>query len=374
MKLLGRESARKTIDLALQEVEKQFGKGAVMLLGGDGPTAPVATHPTGSVGLDRALGGGGLPQGRIVEIYGPEASGKTSLALHALAEVQAKGGHAAFIDAEHALDPRYASALGVDLKRLLIAQPDCGEQALEITETLVRSGAVSLIVVDSVAALVPRAELEGEMGDAHMGLQARLMSQAMRKLTGHTARTGTTIIFINQTRQKIGVVFGSPEVTTGGNALKFYASIRIDVRRVATIKHGDEAIGNRVRAKVVKNKLAPPFREAEFEIVYGQGISTAGEVLDLGVDGGQIQRSGTWYSIGEERIGQGRENARKWLDAHPDRRAALADVLRGNSREAEADEENKASTAPAPTETVAEAKTKTKTDARRGTSPKKRAA
>ena len=309
----------------IAEIEKQFGRGAIMLLGGD-PAAsePIQVIPSGSVNLDRALGVGGLPRGRIIEVYGPEASGKTTLALHAIASVQRHGGTAAFIDAEHAIDARYTQTLGIKLDDLLVAQPDHGEQALEITETLIRSSSIDLVVVDSVAALVPKAELEGEMGDSHMGLQARLMSQAMRKLTGHAARCRTSILFINQTRHKIGVMFGSPETTTGGNALKFYASVRIDVRRIGAVKSGDDVIGNRVRAKVVKNKVAPPFREAEFDILYGHGISTSGELLDLGLELQVIEKSGAWYGLAGERMGQGRERAREWLDHRP----ALKDKLR----------------------------------------------
>ncbi|MEQ9501117.1 MAG: recombinase RecA [Deltaproteobacteria bacterium] len=308
------------VKAAMTEIEKQFGRGAIMLLGDDGGhrfTEPDAVISSGSVGVDRALGVGGLPKGRIVEVYGPEASGKTTVALHAIANVQKTGGIAAFIDAEHALDPRYAQALGIDLEQLLVSQPDHGEQALEIVETLIRSNTVDLIVVDSVAALVPKAEIEGEMGDAHVGLQARLMSQAMRKLTGHAARSKATILFINQTRHKIGVMFGSPETTTGGNALKFYASVRLDIRRIGALKNSDQIVGNRVRVKVVKNKVAPPFREAEFDVLYGQGISVAGELIDLGVEKNLIEKSGAWYAIGKEKMGQGKEKAREWLQARP---------------------------------------------------------
>ena len=312
----------------ISEVEKQFGRGAIMLLGGD-PAAvePIQVIPSGSVTLDLALGVGGLPRGRIVEVYGPEASGKTTLALHAIASTQRNGGTAAFIDAEHALDARYARSLGIQLEDLLVAQPDHGEQALEITETLIRSSAIDLVVIDSVAALVPKAELEGEMGDSHVGLQARLMSQAMRKLTGHASRCRTGIIFINQTRHKIGVMFGSPETTTGGNALKFYASVRIDVRRIGAVKSGDDVVGNRVRAKVVKNKVAPPFREAEFDVLYGQGISVSGELIDLGLDRGLIEKSGAWYALRGERMGQGRERAREWLEARLPLKEKLRTVL-----------------------------------------------
>lgn len=303
---------------AIAEVEKRFGKGAIMMLGSNPQEEqPIQTIPTGSIGLDQALGMGGLPKGRIIEIYGPEASGKTTMALHALAAVQKEGGVGAIVDAEHALDPKYAQVLGIDTKRLLISQPDNGEQALEIVETLLRSEVVDLVVVDSVAALVPKAEIEGDMGDTHVGLQARLMSQAMRKLTGHAAKSRSTLIFINQTRQKIGVTFGSPETTTGGTALKFYSSVRLDIRRIGAVKEGDIAIGNRVRVKVVKNKLAPPFRDAEFEIMYGQGISTAGETIDTALSSGLINKSGAWFALGELKLGQGREKARSFLEARP---------------------------------------------------------
>ena len=316
------------IKTAISEIEKQFGRGAIMLLGGDpAATEPIQVIPSGSVSLDVALGVGGLPRGRIAEFYGPEASGKTTLALHVIASVQAMGGTAAFIDAEHAIDAQYTRSLGIKLEDLLVAQPDHGEQALEITETLIRSSAIDLIVVDSVAALVPKAELEGEMGDSHVGLHARLMSQAMRKLTGHTARSRTMIIFINQTRQKIGVMFGSPETTTGGNALKFYASVRVDVRRIGAVKSGDDVVGSRVRAKVVKNKVAPPFREAEFDILYGRGISVSGELLDLGIERSVIEKSGAWYALNGERMGQGRERAREWLDERPALKTKLRTVL-----------------------------------------------
>lgn len=303
---------------AMSDVEKRFGRGAIMLLGAETQLdEPIQTIPSGSLGLDQALGVGGLPKGRIIEIYGPEASGKTTMALHALAAVQKEGGVGAIVDAEHALDPRYARALGIDIDKLLIAQPDHGEQALEIVETLLRSGAIDLVVVDSVAALVPRAEIEGEMGDAHVGLQARLMSQAMRKLTGHTSKTRSTLIFINQTRHKIGVTFGSPETTTGGNALKFYCSVRLDIRRIGAVKDGEQAVGNRVRVKVVKNKLAPPFRDAEFDILYGRGASMSGEVLDMGLDRGVITKSGSWFALDELKLGQGREKARHFLEERP---------------------------------------------------------
>lgn len=303
------------LSLALDNIEKQFGKGSIMRLG-DAHKVAVECIPSGSLSLDLALGGG-LPKGRIVEIYGPESSGKTTLALHAIAEVQKTGGTAAFIDAEHALDPAYAKRLGVDVESLLISQPDNGEQALEIAETLVRSSAVDLVVVDSVAALVPRAEIEGDMGDSHMGLQARLMSQALRKLTGVINRSNTTVVFINQIRMKIGVMFGNPETTTGGNALKFYASIRMDIRRVSQIKQGDEVIGNHCRVKVVKNKIAPPFRQAEFDIMYNKGISKSGDVLDLAVQYDIVEKSGAWFAYGGGKIGQGREASKKYLDDNP---------------------------------------------------------
>jgi recombination protein RecA len=313
---------------ALAEIEKQFGKGTLMRLGDGGPSATVPVVSTGSIGLDIALGTGGLPRGRIVEVFGPESSGKTTLALHAVAEAQRAGGTCAFIDAEHALDIGYARKLGVRTEELLVSQPDCGEQALEIVDTLVRSNAVDVIVIDSVAALVPRAELEGEMGDSHVGLHARLMSQALRKLTGATARGHTLVVFINQLRMKIGVMFGSPETTTGGNALKFYASVRLDIRRIGALKDGDEVIGNRTRVKVVKNKMAAPFREVEFDIGYGQGISVAGEIVDLGVEAGLIEKSGAWLSIGGDRLGNGRDAACRTLVARPELIARLrADLL-----------------------------------------------
>lgn len=308
----------KAIELAISQIEKQFGKGSIMRLGGDTVIRDVPAISTGSLSLDLALGVGGIPRGRVVEIFGPEASGKTTLALHIIAEAQKKGGIAAFIDAEHALDVNYARKLGVKTDDLLISQPDTGEQALEIAEILVRSGAIDCLVIDSVAALVPRAELEGEMGDAHMGLQARLMSQALRKLTAAISKSLTSVIFTNQIRMKLGVMFGNPETTTGGNALKFYASLRLDIRRVGAIKDGEEIVGNRTRVKVVKNKMAPPFKEVEFDILYGEGISRAGDVLDLAVNEGIVEKSGVWYSYKNERIGQGRENARIFLREHPD--------------------------------------------------------
>ncbi|MEX5633507.1 recombinase RecA [Parafrankia sp. FMc2] len=307
----------KALENALAQIDKQFGKGSVMRLGDD-IRPPIRVIPTGSIALDVALGIGGLPRGRVVEIYGPESSGKTTVALHAVANAQAAGGVAAFIDAEHALDPDYAGKLGVDTDALLVSQPDTGEQALEIADMLIRSGALDIIVVDSVAALVPRAEIEGEMGDSHVGLQARLMSQALRKLTGALANSGTTAIFINQLREKIGVMFGSPETTTGGKALKFYASVRLDVRRIETLKDGTEAVGNRTRVKVVKNKMAPPFRTAEFDIVYGGGISREGSLIDMGVEHGIIRKSGAWYTCDGDQLGQGKENARSFLRDNPD--------------------------------------------------------
>src|SRR3954467_1116969 len=308
----------KAIDLAVSTIEKQFGKGSIMRLGENMAPPEIKVVPTGSLGLDIALGVGGLPRGRIVEVYGPESSGKTTLALHVVSQAQKIGGICAFVDAEHALDVGYARKLGVRTDDLLVSQPDCGEQALEITEMLVRSGAIDVIVVDSVAALTPRAELEGEMGDAHVGLQARLMSQALRKLTGTIAKSHTTVIFINQIRMKIGVMFGNPETTTGGNALKFYASVRLDIRRVGALKDGDKVVGNRTRVKVVKNKMAPPFREVEFDILYGDGISHEGDLVDLGSECGAVEKSGAWFGFEGERIGQGRDNARQYLRDHPE--------------------------------------------------------
>ncbi|NOD33482.1 MULTISPECIES: recombinase RecA [unclassified Ruegeria] len=303
---------QKALDSALAQIERQFGKGSIMKLG-EGAKQDIEASSTGSLGLDIALGIGGLPMGRIVEIYGPESSGKTTLTLHCIAEQQKRGGVCAFVDAEHALDPQYARKLGVDLDELLISQPDTGEQALEITDTLVRSGAVNMVVVDSVAALTPKSELEGDMGDSNVGVQARLMSQAMRKLTGSISRSNCMVIFINQIRMKIGVMFGSPETTTGGNALKFYSSVRLDIRRIGAIKDRDEVVGNQTRVKVVKNKVAPPFKQVEFDIMYGEGISKMGELLDLGVKAGVVEKSGSWFSYGDERIGQGRENAKQYL-------------------------------------------------------------
>ncbi len=312
------EQRSKALAAALSQIDKQFGKGAVMRLGDHNAIKDIEVYSTGSLGLDLALGVGGLPRGRVVEIYGPESSGKTTLTLHAIASCQAAGGTAAFIDAEHALDPSYAHKLGVDLENLLISQPDTGEQALEIADMLVRSGAVDLIVIDSVAALTPKAEIEGDMGDSHVGLQARLMSQALRKLTANISRTNTLVIFINQIRMKIGVMYGSPETTTGGNALKFYASVRLDIRRIGAIKKSDEVVGNDTRVKVVKNKVAPPFREAEFAIYYGEGISRLSELVDLGVKFDIVEKSGAWYSYQGERIGQGKDNARQYLKEHPE--------------------------------------------------------
>jgi len=312
------ENRKKALSAALGQIEKQFGKGSVMRLGDASASYDVEAVSTGSLGLDIALGVGGLPRGRVIEIYGPESSGKTTLTLQVIAEAQRVGGTAAFVDAEHALDPSYAAKLGVNVQDLLVSQPDTGEQALEITDMLVRSSAVDIVVVDSVAALTPKAEIEGEMGDAHVGLQARLMSQALRKLTGNIKRSNTIVIFINQIRMKIGVMFGNPETTTGGNALKFYASVRLDIRRIGAIKSGEEVVGNQTRVKVVKNKVAPPFREAEFEIMYGAGISRNGELIDIGVLHGLVEKSGSWYSYNGERIGQGKENARTFLDQHPE--------------------------------------------------------
>jgi recombination protein RecA len=312
------DNRKKALAAALSQIEKQFGKGTVMRLGEAPASWDVETVSTGSLGLDIALGVGGLPRGRVIEVFGPEASGKTTLTLQVIAEVQRAGGVAAFVDAEHALDPSYAGKLGVNVDDLLVSQPDTGEQALEVTDMLVRSGAVDVVVIDSVAALTPKAEIEGEMGEPQMGLHARLMSQALRKLTGVVSRTGTCMVFINQIREKIGVMFGSPETTTGGRALKFYCSVRVDIRRIAAIKDGDSVIGNRTRAKVVKNKLAPPFREAEFDILYGEGISREGDLLDLGASNNLVEKSGSWFSYRGERIGQGRDNARQFLREHPD--------------------------------------------------------
>ncbi|WP_226550684.1 recombinase RecA [Celeribacter naphthalenivorans] len=319
---------QKALDSALAQIERQFGKGSIMKLGADNPVQEIEATSTGSLGLDIALGIGGIPKGRIVEIYGPESSGKTTLTLHCVAEEQKKGGVCAFVDAEHALDPIYAKKLGVDLDELLISQPDTGEQALEIVDTLVRSGAVSLVVVDSVAALTPKSELEGDMGDSSVGVQARLMSQAMRKLTGSISRSKCTVIFINQIRMKIGVMFGSPETTTGGNALKFYSSVRLDIRRIGAIKDRDEVVGSETRVKVVKNKVAPPFKQVEFDIMYGEGISKTGELLDLGVKAGVVDKSGAWFSYGDERVGQGRENAKRYLKDNPQVALEIEDKIR----------------------------------------------
>ena len=319
---------QKALESALSQIERNFGKGSVMKLGQDSALMDIEATSTGSIGLDVALGIGGLPQGRIIEIYGPESSGKTTLALHVIAEAQKKGGICAFVDAEHALDPTYAKKLGVDLDELLISQPDGGEQALEITETLVRSGAVSVVVVDSVAALTPKSELEGDMGDHQVGAQARLMSQAMRKLTGAINRSNCMVIFINQIRMKIGVMFGSPETTSGGNALKFYASVRLDIRRIGALKDRDEIVGNATRVKVVKNKVAPPFKQVEFDIMYGEGISKRGELVDLGVKLGLVDKAGSWFSYGDERIGQGRENAKTFLKDHPEMALEIEDKIR----------------------------------------------
>ena len=321
------EDKKKALETALHNIEKNFGKGSVMRLG-DKPEMNIDAIPTGSLALDAALGIGGLPRGRIVEIYGPESSGKTTLALHVVAEAQKRGGEVAFVDAEHALDPTYAAAIGVDIDSMLVSQPDTGEQALEITDALVRSGAIDVVVVDSVAALVPRQEIEGEMGDAFVGLQARLMSQALRKLAGTIAKTNCIVIFINQLRMKIGVMYGNPETTTGGNALKFYASVRLDVRKIEAIKEGGTVIGNRTRVKVIKNKVAPPFREAVFDIMYGEGISKYGELLDMAVELELVNKSGSWFSIGDERIGQGRDNAKQYIADHPE----LAEELEAKVR------------------------------------------
>jgi len=328
MPLDDQKERNKALDIAVGQIEKQFGKGSIMRLGQRGAIAPVDAIPTGAISIDYALGIGGMPRGRVVEIYGPESSGKTTLALQVIAEAQKTGGMAAFVDAEHALDAAYAQKLGIDLENLLVSQPDNGEQALEIVEVLIRSGGVDVVVVDSVAALVPKAEIEGEMGDAQMGLQARLMSQALRKLTGVVSKSKTTLIFINQLREKIGVMFGNPETTTGGRALKFYASVRIDIRRIASIKDGDQVIGGRTRVKVVKNKMAPPFREAEFDIMYGEGISREGDLLDLAVEKRIIEKSGAWFAYAGERLGQGRENAKQFLKENPDIRQIIEDRVR----------------------------------------------
>ncbi len=329
----------KALEFALSQIEKNFGKGSIMKLGEKTATMETEIIPTGSIALDVALGVGGFPRGRVVEIYGPESSGKTTVALHAIAEAQKKGGIAAFVDAEHALDPLYARNLGVDIDNLLVSQPDTGEQALEITEALVRSGAVDIVVVDSVAALVPRAEIEGEMGDSHVGLQARLMSQALRKLTAAISKSKTTAIFINQLREKVGIMFGSPETTPGGRALKFYSSVRLDVRKIEILKQGDEMIGNRTRVKVVKNKVAPPFKQAEFDIMYGKGISREGSIVDLAATMGIIKKSGAWYSYNDEKIGQGRENAKGYLTEHPELMDEVENLIMREIKETEKKEE-----------------------------------
>jgi recombination protein RecA len=342
------ENRKRALAAALGQIDKQFGKGSVMRLGDGGVARYFESISTGSIGLDVALGIGGLPKGRVVEIYGPEASGKTTLTLQVVAEAQKMGGTAAFVDAEHALDPQYAEKLGVNVDELLVSQPDTGEQALEITDMLVRSGAVDIIIIDSVAALTPKAEIEGDMGDSHMGLQARLMSQALRKLTGNIKRSNAMVVFINQIRMKIGVMFGSPETTTGGNALKFYSSVRLDIRRIGAIKKGDEIIGNQTRVKVVKNKVSPPFKMAEFEILYGEGISREGEIIDYGVDQELIEKSGSWYSYKEDRIGQGKENVREFLRTNPEIakdiegqiRATLLPTKKDGAKEEALDEEN----------------------------------
>ncbi len=322
------EQKKQALKAALAQIDKQFGKGSVMFLGEEAANSDIEAVSTGSLSLDIALGIGGLPRGRIVEIYGPESSGKTTLTLHAIAEMQKLGGTAAFIDAEHALDPQYAKKLGINVDELLISQPDTGEQALEITDMLVRSGGVDIVVVDSVAALTPKSEIEGEMGASHMGLQARLMSQALRKLTANIKKTNTMVIFINQLRMKIGVMFGNPETTTGGNALKFYASVRLDIRRIGAIKKGDEILGNETRVKVLKNKVAPPFKQAEFQILYNQGISRESEIIDLGVKHGFVEKAGAWYSVGSERIGQGKDNARDYLKEHPEMSVDLEEKIK----------------------------------------------
>ena len=325
------EKKKQALDIALGQIEKQFGKGSIMRMGDGSVVRDVSVVSTGSLGLDLALGVGGLPRGRVVEIYGPESSGKTTLALHVAAEIQKAGGTAAFVDAEHALDPKYTEKLGVEIADLLVSQPDTGEQALEITDMLVRSGATDLIIIDSVAALTPKAEIEGEMGDSHMGLQARLMSQALRKLTANIKRSNTLVVFINQIRMKIGVMFGNPETTTGGNALKFYSSVRMDIRRIGAIKKNDEIVGNETRVKVVKNKVAPPFREAYFDILYGRGISREGEIITLGVQHGIIEKTGAWYGYKGSRIGQGKDNVRNFLQEHPELAAEIEQAVRGKA-------------------------------------------
>lgn len=335
---MAKDDRLKALDAAIAQIEKQFGRGSVMKLGDNSGQMQVETYPTGSISLDIALGQGGLPKGRIVEVYGPESSGKTTVALHCVAEVQKAGGIAGFIDAEHALDPVYARNIGVDIDNLYISQPDNGEQALEITETMVRSGAVDIIIVDSVAALVPKAEIDGDMGDSHVGLQARLMSQALRKLTAAISKSNCVVVFINQLREKVGVMFGNPETTTGGRALKFYASVRIDVRRIEALKQNGEVIGNRTRAKIVKNKVAPPFREAEFDIMFGEGISREGDILDVAANLDIVQKSGAWYAYLGEKIGQGRENAKAYLKQNPDVCEEIADAIRAHYSETEESE------------------------------------
>ena len=343
---MAKEDKLKALDAAIAQIEKQYGKGSVMKLGDNSANMNVETVPTGSLSLDIALGLGGLPKGRIIEVYGPESSGKTTVALHCVAEVQKRGGIAGFIDAEHALDPVYARNIGVDIDNLYISQPDCGEQALEITETMVRSGAVDIVIVDSVAALVPKAEIDGDMGDSHVGLQARLMSQALRKLTAVISKSNCIVIFINQLREKVGVMFGNPETTTGGRALKFYSSVRLDVRRIEALKQGGEVVGNRTRVKIVKNKVAPPFREAEFDIMFGQGISREGDILDLAADSGVVNKSGAWYAYNGEKIGQGRENAKTYLKENPtvceEIEAKVRDFYKTDGAEEETEEEKTA--------------------------------
>ena len=358
------EDRSKALEAALGQIERQFGKGSVMRLGDDAAQQNIDTISTGSIGLDIALGIGGLPKGRVVEIYGPESSGKTTLTLECIAQCQKAGGTAAFVDAEHALDPSYAAKLGVNIEELLVSQPDTGEQALEITDMLVRSGGVDILVIDSVAALTPKAEIEGDMGDSHMGLQARLMSQALRKLTANIKRSNTLVVFINQIRMKIGVMFGSPETTTGGNALKFYSSVRLDIRRIGALKKGDEIIGNHTRVKVVKNKVAPPFKQAEFDILYNEGISKEGELIDIGVDEGFVQKAGAWYSYGEDRIGQGKDNARIYLKEHPESAEEIEEKIRtvkGLGEEGEIKDESSDEVPAA--EAEAETKTKAKVKA-----------
>jgi recombination protein RecA len=344
------ENRAKALEAALGQIERQFGKGSVMRLGDEGARQDIEAISTGSIGLDVALGLGGLPKGRVAEVYGPESSGKTTLTLECIAQCQKNGGTAAFVDAEHALDPTYAEKLGVNIDELLVSQPDTGEQALEITDMLVRSGAVDILVIDSVAALTPKAEIEGDMGDVHVGLQARLMSQALRKLTANIKRSNTLVVFINQIRMKIGVMFGSPETTTGGNALKFYSSVRLDIRRIGAIKKGDEIIGNHTRVKVVKNKVAPPFKQAEFDILYDEGISKEGELIDIGVEEGFVQKAGAWYSYGDDRIGQGKDNARLYLKEHPEAANEIEENIRKVKGVIQGEENVDSDTADTPTE------------------------